>query len=33
VELQPGEIQGLDTAHTYAQAAFEQMGYDVTIEM
>lgn len=33
VELQPGEIQGLDTAHTYAQSAFEQMGYDVTIEM
>jgi hypothetical protein len=33
VELQPGEIQGLDTAHTYAKAAFEQMGYNVNIEM
>lgn len=33
VELQPGEIQGLDTAHTYAKEAFEQMGYDVIIEM
>tara|TARA_R110000868_G_scaffold224380_1_gene476354 strand:- start:494 stop:805 length:312 start_codon:yes stop_codon:yes gene_type:complete len=33
VELQPGEIQGLDTAHTYAKAAFEQMGYDVSIEL
>jgi len=33
VELQAGEIQGLDTAHTYAQAAFEQMGYDVTIDL
>lgn len=33
VELQPGEIQGLDTAHTYAQAAFEEMGYNVTIQL
>jgi hypothetical protein len=33
VELQEGEIQGLDTAHAYAKTAFEQMGYDVTIEM
>lgn len=33
VELQTGEIQGLETAHTYAKAAFEQMGYNVTIEM
>jgi hypothetical protein len=33
IELQPGEIQSLDTAHTYSQAAFEQMGYDVTIEL
>ena len=33
VELQPGEIQGLDTAHTYAKSAFEQMGYEVIIEM
>jgi hypothetical protein len=33
VELQTGEIQGLDTAHEYAQSAFEQMGYNVTIEL
>jgi stringent starvation protein B len=33
VELQEGEVQGLDTAHAYAQVAFEQMGYVVTIEM
>lgn len=33
VELQTGEIQGLDTAHTYAQAAFEEMGYNVTIQL
>jgi stringent starvation protein B len=33
VELQPGEIQGLETAHIYAQSAFEQMGYNVTIQM
>jgi hypothetical protein len=33
VELKYGEIQGLDTAHTYAKEAFEQMGYDVTIEL
>jgi hypothetical protein len=33
VELQTGQIQGLETSHIYAQAAFEEMGYDVTIEM
>jgi hypothetical protein len=33
VELQEGEVQGLDTAHAYAKTAFEQMGYVVTIEM
>jgi len=33
VDLQPGEIQGLDTAHAYSQAAFEEMGYNVTIQL
>ena len=33
VELRPGEIQGLDTAHIYAKAAFEEMGYNVTIQL
>lgn len=33
VELQEGEIQGLDTAHIYAKLAFEEMGYDVTIDL
>ena len=33
VELQTDEIQGLDTAHIYAQSAFEQMGYNVTIQL
>jgi hypothetical protein len=33
VELRPGEIQGLDTAHIYGKAAFEEMGYNVTIQL
>lgn len=33
VELQPREIQGLDTAHKYARSAFEEMGYNVTIQL
>ena len=33
VELKEGEIQGLDTAHIYGKEAFEQMGYDVTIQL
>jgi hypothetical protein len=33
VELQPGEVQGIETALIYGKAAFEQMGYNVTIEM
>lgn len=33
VELEKGEFQGLESAHKYAQAAFEQMGYDVKIEL
>ena len=33
VELRVGEIQGLDTAHKYSKSAFEEMGYDVIIEL
>jgi hypothetical protein len=33
VELQPGEVQSIETALIYGKAAFEQMGYNVTIEM
>jgi hypothetical protein len=33
VELQPGEVQGIETALIYGKEAFEQMGYNVTIEM
>jgi hypothetical protein len=33
VELQPGEVQGIETALIYGKAAFEDMGYNVTIEM
>lgn len=32
-ELVLGEVQSLDTAHKYAQIAYENMGYDVTIDM
>ena len=33
VELKDGEVQGLDAAHIYAKEAFEQMGYNVTIQL
>lgn len=33
VELQPIEIQSVETAHTYSKAAFEQLGYLVTIDL
>jgi hypothetical protein len=33
VELQPGEVQSIETALIYGKAAFEQMGYAVTIQM
>ena len=33
VEIQPTEIQGLETAHEYSKQAFEQLGYSVTIEI
>jgi len=32
-ELEVGEVQSLDTAHKYAQIAYENMGYEVTIDM
>ena len=28
-----GEVQSLDTAHKYAKLAYEQMGYEVIIDM
>lgn len=31
VDLQPGEIQDLDTALIYSKLAFEQLGYSVDI--
>lgn len=33
VELEKGEFQSLESAHKYAKAAFEQMGYDVIVEL
>jgi predicted ATPase len=32
-ELEAGEVQSLDTAHKYAKLAYEQMGYEVIIDM
>lgn len=32
-ELLPGEIQSLETAHTYAKAYYENLGYEVEIKM
>ena len=31
--LDVGEIQSLDTAHKYAKIAYEQMGYEVVIDL
>ena len=28
-----GEVQSLDTAHKYAKLAYEQMGYEVIIDL
>ena len=33
VEILPTEIQSIDTAHEYGKQAFEQMGYEVTIDL
>jgi hypothetical protein len=33
VEIQPNEVQGLDTAHEYGKIAFENAGYNVTIDL
>jgi hypothetical protein len=33
VEIQPTEIQGLETAHTYGKLAYEQQGYEVVIDL
>jgi predicted ATPase len=32
-DLEPTETQSLDTAHKYAKLAYEQMGYEVIIDM
>lgn len=31
--LEEGEVQSLDTAHKYAKIAYEQMGYEVVIDL
>jgi len=31
--LEPTEVQSLDTAHKYAKIAYEQQGYEVIIDM
>jgi hypothetical protein len=31
IEIEPTEVQGLETAHEYAQVAYEQQGYLVEI--
>jgi hypothetical protein len=33
VEIKPDEVQGLDTAHEYGKIAFENAGYNVTIDL
>jgi len=32
-DLEVGEVQSLETAHKYAKLAYEQMGYEVVIDM
>ena len=32
-ELEQGEIQSLDTAHKYGKIAYEQLGYEVIIDL
>jgi hypothetical protein len=32
-DLEAGEVQSLETAHKYAKLAYEQMGYEVVIDM
>ena len=32
-ELEAGEVQSLETAHKYAKIAYEQMGYEVIIDL
>jgi hypothetical protein len=33
VELQSGEMQSIETAHSYSQKAFIDLGYDVVIDL
>jgi hypothetical protein len=32
-DLEAGEVQSLETAHKYAKLAYEQMGYEVIIDI
>ena len=32
-QLEADEVQSLETAHKYAQIAYQDMGYDVTIDL
>lgn len=32
-DLEAGEVQSLETAHKYAKIAYEQMGYEVIIDI
>jgi hypothetical protein len=33
VEIQPTELQSIETAHTYGKLAYEQYGYEVVIDL
>lgn len=33
VEIQPTEMQSIETAHTYGKLAYEQYGYEVVIDL
>ena len=33
VEIKPTEVQGLETAHKYAQIAFDNLGYNCVIDL
>ena len=33
VDIEPAELQGIETAHKYGKLAFEQQGYVVEIDM
>jgi hypothetical protein len=33
IEIEPTEVQGLDTAHKYSKIAFDNLGYNAVIEL